>query len=81
MLVPANRRNRCLFAESCSKHVYRITKEKGVGWGIKALKKRYKQCRPGYVLYHLPNGEIEMRLSNGEIVPYLDISPKLLSQG
>jgi len=46
-----NRKHRCIFKESCSKHVYRITDQEGFLSGIRALKQRYRQCRPGYILF------------------------------
>jgi putative component of membrane protein insertase Oxa1/YidC/SpoIIIJ protein YidD len=50
-LIPDHKRKKCIFKETCSHHVYRICKEHGFKKGIKALKERYKQCRPEYVIY------------------------------
>lgn len=47
---PALRRRRCLFRETCSKHVYRITERRGLMAGLRALRTRTQQCRPGFAL-------------------------------
>jgi len=47
---PKKYRGECLFRESCSNYVLRITNEKGFVEGIKALNFRYKNCRPGYTI-------------------------------
>lgn len=47
-LVPARKRKQCLFKESCSRYVYRITRNHGFVKGFKALLMRWRQCRPGY---------------------------------
>lgn len=50
-LIPKRFRRTCLFKETCSHHVFTVTNEKGFRAGLKALKKRIKQCRPGYSIY------------------------------
>lgn len=47
ILIPKSKRRCCLFQESCSNYVYRITNEKGTLKGMKAFLFRYKFCRPG----------------------------------
>lgn len=47
-LIPANRRRRCLFKESCSRHVYRKT-DAGFFAALTALTYRFGACRPGSV--------------------------------
>jgi putative component of membrane protein insertase Oxa1/YidC/SpoIIIJ protein YidD len=41
-------RRHCLFSESCSKHVERIIREKGMRAGISSFRERLRQCRGGY---------------------------------
>jgi len=48
LLVPPERRHRCLFRESCSVHVERIARESGYRAALHALVKRLRCCRPGY---------------------------------
>ena len=47
-LFPKNNRRECIFRESCSQYVYRITKRYGFKKGLLALKKRRQKCRSGY---------------------------------
>ena len=49
-LMPKRFRSKCLFKESCSNHVLRITKEKGFMAGMQALQFRFNNCRPGYFI-------------------------------
>lgn len=68
MLIPASRRNNCLFSQSCSKYVYPQTKENGFIAGIRAFKIRYKQCRPGYSFDFNEDSKIVMRLADGSFL-------------
>lgn len=43
----------CLFKESCSKYVYRSTKEEGFIRGIKAFKYRFQNCNSKHQLIEL----------------------------
>ena len=68
-LIPASKRKACLFAESCSRHVYRITNQDGFWAGLKAFKSRYKKCRSGYkVGYNSQDGTTELHLVDGTIL-------------
>lgn len=51
-LVPSHKRKQCIFRENCSKHVFQITKEKGILKGMTALWFRYKNCRGNYIITH-----------------------------
>ena len=74
-LIPPSRRRSCLFAESCSKYVYRITKERGFWAGIKALRVRYKKCRPGYKIgYNAIDDTTEILLVDGTILKEQEMS-------
>jgi putative component of membrane protein insertase Oxa1/YidC/SpoIIIJ protein YidD len=77
-LIPESNRKSCLFSESCSRYVYRITNEEGFWAGIKAFKSRYKKCRPGYkVGYDSKNGATELHLVDGTILKGEEISDNL----
>ncbi|MFD2962507.1 MULTISPECIES: membrane protein insertion efficiency factor YidD [Olivibacter] len=67
LLVPKSKRRCCIFHESCSKHVFRITKEDGLIHGLKALKQRYKSCRAGYS-FMLRDGDVSVHLANGDFI-------------
>jgi putative component of membrane protein insertase Oxa1/YidC/SpoIIIJ protein YidD len=56
-LVPSQARRKCLFKESCSRYVYRITKAHGFWEGVRALKKRSGQCTHGYAHYSIEGQE------------------------
>lgn len=74
-LIPESRRRTCLFAENCSRYVYRITQEKGFLSGICALKERYKKCKPGYKIgYNSLDGTTELHLIDGTILKHQEIS-------
>lgn len=47
-LVPAPRRRRCLFSESCSRAVDRALGEGGLAAGARAFRARARACRPGF---------------------------------
>ena len=63
-MIPKIWRRECIFKESCSNYVYRITKRYGYKLGILALQKRYQKCRPGY--YRITNQKV--RLADNSIV-------------
>lgn len=54
-IIPASKRKMCIFKESCSNYVLRITKEEGFISGVKAFLFRNKHCCPGYVIYKYQN--------------------------
>jgi len=40
----------CVYRETCSLHVYRVTHEGGFAVGLRALQSRVRACRPGYTV-------------------------------
>jgi hypothetical protein len=66
-VVPAAKRRACIFTESCSRYVYRITQEQGLQCGIRALIVRYRQCRPGYAVLSMTEGRFVL-LADGSTV-------------
>lgn len=65
-LKPEKKRNKCLFKENCSNHVFDITKKLGFIAGFKALIKRVKNCRPGYYIIDIEN-QTHIITANNEI--------------
>ncbi len=55
---PVKLRGVCLFKESCSNHVLKVTNDNGLLKGIKSLIYRYKNCRPNYKIIELKNSVI-----------------------
>jgi hypothetical protein len=68
----------CLFKESCSLFVFRITKDYGFIAGCKALSWRYRNCRPGYRIYSNKEGHFEMRLATGNVLTESEIADAVL---
>ena len=77
VLIPASSRRRCIFEESCSRYVYRITYEKGGAAGWYALIERIRKCRPGYVVVKNLD-KYELHLKDGSIIPEEEMSNHLL---
>jgi putative component of membrane protein insertase Oxa1/YidC/SpoIIIJ protein YidD len=71
--VPVRRRGRCIFTETCSRHVYRVTESDGARAGIRAFFARARQCRPGYRVFFAPDGSLAARLADGTVVPASDL--------
>lgn len=66
-LLPMKMRRKCLHKESCSNHVFRITKDEGFIKGIEAFKFRFHNCNPNYWLTKV-NGKVLLITSNYEII-------------
>jgi|GEM_PF-315221 len=78
-LWPAKWKHRqCLFRESCSHHVWRVTREEGFLPGWRALVYRYRNCRPGYRIQLTRDGTFEMVLVHGDIIGESDIAIGIL---
>jgi uncharacterized protein len=61
---PRQLRRRCIYRETCSRYVYRITRESGLLKGLAALKARFLTCRPGYSVT-ANKGEIGLVMCDG----------------
>ena len=77
--IPVNKRRRCIFKESCSNFVYRVTKENGFVAGFYALKQRLRQCKPGYKI-EVINNSIRLHLVDGTILLDNAISENITCQ-
>lgn len=67
-----------MFSESCSKYVYRTTKEDGFLYGLKALVLRFKSCKPGYQIIKI-NGEAFMLTINNKLFKNKEIRKDILN--
>jgi hypothetical protein len=78
VVIPSRHRRVCLFRETCSRYVDRITRTEGLVAGLIALFRRYHQCRGGYrrVLSETAEGWA-LRLSDGTLVEARDLSLEL----
>ena len=78
-LIPPSKRRKCIFKESCSKHVYRKLKDDGFKNGVNAFLKRYHQCRPGYkVFFNSSKKYLEIELSDMSIVQAVEIRSDII---
>ncbi len=76
LLVPKVKRKHCLFSESCSNYVYRITHTHGIILGLKALKDRFFSCRTGYSLIEIKE-ELHLITANKKVFKQEEIAIKL----
>ena len=75
--VPKEWRRECIFRENCSRYIYDITYNNGFHRGWKALKTRWKRCRPGYrVEWH--DGEFQVRFADGYMAKEEEIAESVL---
>jgi putative component of membrane protein insertase Oxa1/YidC/SpoIIIJ protein YidD len=74
---PKRLRRGCLFRESCSHHVHRVTRTGGLASGLRALRERYRRCRPGYAMLNA-HGTLWLSLADGSFIPASEISPVIL---
>lgn len=67
----------CVFRESCSRHVFRVTQEHGLWKGLQALAKRHRCCRAGY-RFTTRDGGIGLVLADGSFIPEGEVAQALL---
>lgn len=80
LVIPASKRNICLYHKSCSKHVYDVTNEKGLFVGLRALATRIKTCRPNHeIVYLKKENMVLIKLSNGVTLQQNEISENIIS--
>jgi putative component of membrane protein insertase Oxa1/YidC/SpoIIIJ protein YidD len=79
LLWPERLRRHCLFHESCSHHVFRITKAQGLISGLKALWKRFQTCRPGYSFFKY-GGAVHILLVDGSVLPISEVGNFVLEE-
>jgi len=73
-------KRKCLFKETCSLHVLRMTRESGFRMGIRNLRIRMAQCRTGYVV--LFDGDVKhwvVRFANGSIAGRAEVADFVLA--
>ncbi|WP_394970375.1 membrane protein insertion efficiency factor YidD [uncultured Croceitalea sp.] len=78
-IIPKSIRGKCIFRESCSKHVHRITRDEGFKDGLNALFFRYKNCRTKTMIFKNPmTNEIQLILPSEKILNEEEVSEKLI---
>jgi len=77
-IYPEDQRRVCIYAESCSKYVLRVAKNKGFFEAIKAYSDRIKSCNVDYI-HTFPDGVfINITTKNGVILEENEINPFLV---
>ena len=77
-LWPRHLNRDCIYKETCSHHVYRITYKLGFFAGFRALQQRIRTCRPGYNAT-TSNGELGLILRDGSFLPQHLVANKILA--
>jgi len=77
--VPKRLRSKCLYKESCSNYVFRLTKENGFFAGIGALKYRINNCNPQYFIVK-DKGDILLITAQNEIIEEEFISKNVMKE-
>gem|GEM_PF-5503865 len=70
LVVPARQRRTCIFGVSCSRHVFKRTRQLGFVSGTAAFRARRRQCRPGYRLHSMDGDQPVIRLVDGTLLTY-----------
>jgi uncharacterized protein len=78
--IPEKYRKTCLFKESCSHFVYRVTKQRGFLCGTAAFFQRRKKCRPGYEMMFSDTSIIRIKLVDGSFISKNELSDQLLNE-
>jgi uncharacterized protein len=66
--ISAGKRRRCVFKESCSRHVYRVSKQQGFVKAMRALYMRMRLCRAGYSCFTTADGKEWVLLKGNTVV-------------
>jgi uncharacterized protein len=74
---PRHLKRRCIYRETCSCHVYRVTTQRGFLEGCRALSQRIRTCRPGYTV-STHRTEIGLILRDGSFLPQHFVADEVL---
>lgn len=78
LLIPTNKRRKCIFNKSCSHHVFEEIKTNGVKSGIKELQFRIKNCHPEFDIFtDLKTGRKKIILKTGIVLDEYHIAERL----
>lgn len=79
LLIPKNKRGKCIFKKSCSNYVFEIAEKEGFIKGLFAFYFRYKNCSHGFEVFKDPiNNQTKMLLPSKIIIEKDDIAERLL---
>ncbi|MGO4920176.1 membrane protein insertion efficiency factor YidD [Maribacter spongiicola] len=78
IIIPKNKRRKCIFNKSCSNYVYDETIAHGLIIGLKELNFRIKNCQPVFDIFRDDTtGKRKMILRTGIIVDEHEIAERL----
>ncbi|MET3537031.1 membrane protein insertion efficiency factor YidD [Chryseobacterium limigenitum] len=81
IIIPAQKRRKCIFRISCSKYVYEKTINEGFIPGLKAFKYRFQNCRSGAHLIENPiTRKYQIILPGNQILNEEEISKHLINR-
>ncbi len=78
-ILPENKRNICLFRNSCSKAVHFEIKNNGIIKGFKLLIFRINNCNSDYC-YFYENDEFKIKTKESVILKECEINPYVLNK-
>lgn len=79
IIIPAQKRKKCIFRLSCSRYVYEKTINEGFISGVKAFRYRFQNCRSGAHLIENPlTGKLQIILPGNHILNEEEISERFI---
>jgi putative component of membrane protein insertase Oxa1/YidC/SpoIIIJ protein YidD len=78
-LIAPSRRRQCVFRETCSVHVHRITRDHGAIQGLFAFFRRAHRCREGYVVKFDEHLNPSLVLVDGTSIGFDEASDSVLA--
>lgn len=77
--IPASKRKKCIFKQSCSNYVFEVTKKEGFKNGLNAFWFRYKNCRGNFTIFKNPiNNKTQIILPSQIIIDGEEIAERLI---
>lgn len=78
LIWPKKYKRKCIFRESCSRHVHRVAIQNGLLAGVLALIHRFKSCRSGYFIVPSDSG-VSLRLFDGSVITANEAAPDIVA--
>jgi len=78
-LVSEERRRPCLFAVSCSRHVYKVLQSDGPWSAARELCWRWRHCRAGYQV-SVTDERLSLTLEGGTVLDESVVAPWLVAE-
>lgn len=79
LVIPPDKRRKCIFKRSCSKYVFDTTSKDGFWDGNRAFRFRIKNCNADFdIITDYKSGIRNMRLKDGVLIDESEIAERLL---